>query len=361
MPTTTRTRINDSVQERCLNKHEKMIQCKKLDLIAIQVKQAEDKYYQSQMIFDGELASMWENNRNLVQNRGMTATLINLMEERLKNITDRWKDIYNHRIDYCLRNSYDNFDKTNSNDKVQTMKTSALSCTLIIDTKHSLTNKQVELLSRGPTYVPPCQMYISSSIGSIGDIVKKQYAPLRHQLTNLFSKYHINIALTMEIQRKIYDQFSEYFSLPIPSDLQQRALYEKKLIQSIQYSLNKTNLILRRTANNMNMFYLGNKNDFEAKADEYLSKSDAFKVFLTRDNENSDQHVHNELKEMIESMNFLLGTLKRHKAFDNDVYKRLSIDISKVRLPYIYFLPDISKVRDSLIIFFYFFSLLLYD
>ncbi|CAF3797941.1 unnamed protein product [Rotaria sp. Silwood1] len=77
--------------------------------------------------------------------------------------------------------------------------------------------------------------------------LKKQFVPLEHQLTNLFSKYNISKALRTEIQTKIEDQFRYLFSNSTPSDLQQqRALYEKNLIQTIRSSLKKNNLILRR-------------------------------------------------------------------------------------------------------------------
>ncbi|CAF1299779.1 unnamed protein product [Rotaria sordida] len=122
----------------------------------------------------------------------MTTTLINLLEQRLNNITNRWRDVYNYRIDYFLRNSYDELD-------------------------------------------------------------------------------HINI------------------NEPISSNLYQRALYEKNLIQSIQCSLKKNNLILRRTANNMNTFYMGNIQDFETKADKYLTRSDDYKVLIDINDENNEK------------------------------------------------------------------------
>ena len=345
MPTATTSNdsmmiIDDTVQERYLNKYEKRIQCKKLDLMTTQIRQAEAQYYQSQKIFDRELSIMWENHRTLVKNQGMSTTLTNLIEHRLINITDRWRDIYNYRINYYLRNSYANLDHTNINDQLKDIKAIGFSSCIIIDAKHPFTDKQIQLLNRGPTYVPPCQMYISSSCPSIDEIVKKQYAPLKHQLASLFSKYNIYVTVWDEIQKKINDQFKDLFSIPIPSDLQQRALYEKKLIQSIQYSLNKNNLILRRTADNMNTFYLGNIHEFEAKANDYLLKSDAYQVLM-----NNDQQLEKGLKEMFESMNDLLETLKIYRAFNNDQYKRLFIDTSKVKLPYLYFLPDVSKVR----------------
>ncbi|CAF4744805.1 unnamed protein product [Rotaria sp. Silwood2] len=303
------TTIKDNVPQQLLNKYKKLIQYKKLDLLAIHISQAETTYYQFQNIFDYELSKMWQNHRNLVKNQGMTTSLIKLIEQRLNNITNRWKDVYNYRIDYFLRNSYDELRHVNTNEKEQTMKIVCFSASLIIDTTYRFTNEQLQLLGRGPTYVPPCQMYISSSNESIDDIVKKQYAPLKHQLMSLFSKYKINLSLKIEIEEKTYNKFKDLFLKPIPSNLYQRALYEKKLIQSIGYSLNKNNLILRRTADNMNTFYVGNIQDFEAKADKYLTRSDEYKVLIDMDEESNEQPLHTALKDMIESMNSLLEQL----------------------------------------------------
>ncbi|CAF4975871.1 unnamed protein product, partial [Rotaria sp. Silwood1] len=84
---------------------------------------------------------------------------------------------------------------------------------IITTNQHGLNDKQLQLLNRGPTYIPLCQIK----------------------------------ALRTEIQTKIEDQFRYLFSNSTPSDLQQqRALYEKNLIQTIRSSLKKNNLILRR-------------------------------------------------------------------------------------------------------------------
>ncbi|CAF5200620.1 unnamed protein product [Rotaria magnacalcarata] len=169
----------------------------------------------------------------------MTTTLTNLIENRLKNITDRWRDIYNYRINNYIRNSYDNLDSINTNENGQKSSNSGFSSFLIIDAIDQFSEKQLQLLNRGPTYVPPCQTSILSSCHSMDDIVQRKYAPLKHQLNSLFSKHHINIALSLEIQQKISDQFTDSFSVPIPSNHHQRALYEDRLILSIRYSLKK--------------------------------------------------------------------------------------------------------------------------
>lgn len=315
--------------------------------MAIQIAKAEMKFEQCRNRFDREVKTMWENHRNLVKNKGISMTLNHIIEQRLTNITNKLRDIYQYRINYFLRNSYHDSNKTYFK----------YLSTMIIDTKQSFTDQQLQLLNRGPTYVPPCQMYLSlSGHLSMDHILKKQYAPLQHQLVRLFSKYHINIAQSMEIEKKMSEQFKALFSLTIPSSILHRAVYEKKLVQSIYHVLSKHNLILRRTADHMNRFYVGNKDDFERKSNAYLINNDAYRVLMTISEENTEQQIQIEINEMIESMNMALDILKRRKALNQDVIKRITIDKTKVRVPHLYFLPDVSNVRlpsVNLIIIFY--------
>ncbi|CAF5185331.1 unnamed protein product, partial [Rotaria magnacalcarata] len=76
----------------------------------------------------------------------------------------------------------------------------------------------------------------------------------------------------------------------------------------------------------MNTFYLGNRQEFETKAYDYLSKSDAYKVLLNKDKDNGGQQWQIELKQMVESMNLLLESLKNHKAVNIDLFNRLLVD-----------------------------------
>ncbi|CAF2215442.1 unnamed protein product [Rotaria magnacalcarata] len=209
---TTMPILNDDDRKlKLLNKHEKFIQQKKLDFMANKIIGAEMKFYQCLQAFDHELAAMWKNHHELVKNKGMPTTLTNLIEKRLIGITDRWRDVYNYRLNFYFRNFYGDFESTNMNADGDKMKRIGFSSSLIIDGIHQFSDKELQLLNRRPTYVPPCQISISSSGQSIDDIIKKKYAPLKHQLSYLFSKYHINIALSMEIQQKISDQIYRAF------------------------------------------------------------------------------------------------------------------------------------------------------
>ncbi|CAF2084607.1 unnamed protein product [Rotaria magnacalcarata] len=336
-------KVDNNNDQRSMDKYEKIIHRNKLDAMAIQILGAEMKFYQCSKAFDDELSTMWKNHRKLVKNKGMPTRLTDIIDQRLKILSDRWRDISIYRIQSFSRPTYYNdIDPITTNETKPMIERIGFSSSLIIDTSHQLIPEQLKLLNRGPTYVPPCQLSISSLNQSIDDIIKKQYASLKHQLNAIFSKYHINIALSMEIQQKINGQFTNLFSTPIPSNIQQRALHEKHLVQSIRFSFNKQNLILRRTADNKNTFYLGNRKEFEAKANDYLMKSDDYTIFLSTYKCNVSPQEHGELKQMIESMNDLLMRLKTNKSITDDLYHRLLIDASKVKLPYLYFLPDVS-------------------
>ena len=189
---------------------EQSLYYKNLDFLADQIRKQEDEYHMYQSQFNSDLAKMWENNRNPAKKQDMRMALIYLIEQRLDSIYHQWKDTYNFRINYYLRNSYDNTNEQNTTSNL-----------ILATNKDRLTDKQLQLLNRGPTYITLCQMYVSSSSRSIHDIMEKQFAPLKQQLTNLFTKYQINPILKMEIQNKIQDQFTNHFANAIPSDLQQ--------------------------------------------------------------------------------------------------------------------------------------------
>ncbi|CAF3826272.1 unnamed protein product [Rotaria sp. Silwood1] len=328
IPTVPSNTTNDKLYRQFSNMHEKIIDYHKLDSLAVHLLQAEIRYYRCQNIFDSALSQMWTNHRNLVKNQGMTTGLLNLIEKQLDNVTNRWRDVYNYRIDYFLQNSYYEFDSLNHNEKQDTPQKIGFSYSLFIDTKHRFTQKQLQILSRGPSYIPPCQTYISFANKSMYDITKKQFAPLNHQLASIFAKHNIHLPVRMEFQSKMYEKFEELFSSQIPSSLYERAYYEKELIQSIRNSLKKNNLILRRNSRLKR---------------QRGPKSDDYKVLVDFNLETNEKPLHIALKDMIESMNSLIEKLKTHKSIKDDLYNRLVADPTKVKLPYLYFLPNVSK------------------
>ncbi|UJR18826.1 hypothetical protein I4U23_021954 [Adineta vaga] len=359
--TTDSTTSSNTVQKFLLdNKHEKTLQQMKLDSFASYLAKAELKYYHAENKFNFEYEEMLNNHRNLVRNKGMTTSLSNLLELRLDNIADRLREIHYYRVNYFLRSSYDNLKNISKQiEPEEDTNVDVFLLNIINGTEHGLNKKQMQLLSRGPTYVSPCQSRLKfsskSTTTTITDIVKKQYAPLKHQMASLFSKHRIDIALSWRIHSDFYQKFTDLFAISIPPHIQQRAIDEMKLIQSIRSSQKTNNLILRRTGDNRNIFYIGNKNDFIAKGNDFMSKSnDKYEFILTIGHNNNEDEDNDDEKQQlqdpqyllngrIEAINFALETLGKHKALNNDVIKKLLIDSKEVKLPYLYLLPNISK------------------
>ncbi|CAF2128270.1 unnamed protein product, partial [Rotaria magnacalcarata] len=69
----------------------------------------------------------------------------------------------------------------NTKENDQKSNNSGFSSFLIIDAIHQFSEKQLQSLNRGPTYVPPCQTSILFSCHPMDGIVERKYAPLKHQ------------------------------------------------------------------------------------------------------------------------------------------------------------------------------------
>ena len=177
----------------------------------------------------------------------------------------------------------------------------------------------------------------------MNDMLQKHYKLLQHYLIMVFENCGVNTARSMFINKEIKDAYKDTFSVLIPLSIQQRALYEKQLVQSVRKHLKANNLILRRTVDNQNTFYMGNMKDFEDKADEYLTKTDAFEVNETI-NEKNHKKTHEYLTKIVKKMNSELDNIFTNKRFHKDLLKKLFIGMGKIELPYLYFLPDVSKV-----------------
>lgn len=328
--------VSDDGWQRVFHQQQTSIQCQRLDAMIPLIATAEVNVHRCRTIFDAEWNKMRDNHRNLVANRGIPTTLFHLIEQRLQIIHEQVTDQYEYRTNFYLRSSFDQADTSSA--------VGFLSPT-IVDTSQKLSDRQLQLLNRGPSYVPPCQWRVPSSSTSAvladdDDIVKKQYLPLKRQVVHLLNKCHVNIARSMEVERRINELFQHCFSVGPSTQLVERAIDEGKLVRSIRRSLKRNDLVLRRTADQTNTFYVTDACMFERKADEYLARTDAYERLL-----DVDEHTHgsNEMKEMVESMNAALEMLKTKKTLPADLVQTLLTNPNKVQLPRLYFLPDISK------------------
>ncbi|CAF1383690.1 unnamed protein product [Rotaria sordida] len=212
------------------------------------------------------------------------------------------------------------------------------------DTSHHLSQEQITFLNRGPTYVPPCQIHIlSKSSTTLAQIVTKQMAPLRRELTKLFTQYSVDLSRRMNFEKEIQLSFNKSFLQSMPSVVEERALYEKELIQSIRIQIKKQQLILRRTADDMNTYYLGRLDEFNQKSNEYVENSTCYELIETMDETHTEQQQQ-QLQEIIISINSQLEKLYQRKLINKDQLTKFSIHKRlKLKLPYLYFLPETNE------------------
>ena len=117
----------------------------------------------------------------------------------------------------------------------------------------------------------------------------------------------------MFFEEEINKIFEHLFSTPLSNSIQQRALEERKLVQSIRQHLKMKNLILKRTADHKNIFYLGDAKDFQDKIHQFLlTTTDLFELFITID-ENHQNHINEILDEIVSNINIPLKNMFHEK------------------------------------------------
>lgn len=218
---------------------------------------------------------------------------------------------------------------------------------MIQNASHHLPSELVRFLNRGPTYVLPCQMHLLSTPStSLDQILTKQIMSLRQQLAKLFIKYPVDLTRRRIFLRDMEKQFVQSFSRPIPAVIEQRVFYEKQLLQSIESQLKSDQLILRRTADENNTYYLGDRDGFERMAQDHLENSHCYEMIGTIDELHSERH---HLTVITQSIDLAIETLARKKLIPTDHLKKLQIGgRTNITLPYLYFLPKIHQVLNNL-------------
>ncbi|CAF3087834.1 unnamed protein product [Rotaria sp. Silwood2] len=85
------------------------------------------------------------------------------------------------------------------------------------------------------------------------------------------------------------------------------ALYEKQIIHSIHYQLKRDRLILRRTADQNNIYYFGCLDEFNAMANNYMENANCFEMIGIIDEFDSKQQ---QLTKTIKSIDLTLHELE---------------------------------------------------
>lgn len=336
------TIANQTIRQRLWNRYENLLQQTKTDLLAVHLAVQQAAIYQYQILL----------NEKPLANEALPKSLLSLIQQRSLNMKNRLKLTSDFTINHDLHSSSSSQLEIMLKTQDQRTKHNRFLSHLLVDSTMIIdvyfTEQQLRLLNRGPTYVAPGQLHIPCSNGNnetMDTLIKKQYAPLKHQLAILFQKYRAHVPDSMNFQTDAFQAFQNLYARPLPEDIYQRTIYAKKLIRSIQYSLEKHDLILRRTADQNNTFYLAHRNDFNHRSNQYMEDhADTYSILFDL-NEISLQNVQEQLKKRYLSINTEIDQLFQAKRLNPITHRKLLLKIEYVKLPYLYFLPTISTVR----------------
>ena len=193
-------------------------------------------------------------------------------------------------------------------------------------------------------------MHVAPSSLSSDQICAKKMSLLQEQLDNFLNNYSISNKRKTLFQNEFQQHFQNSFQVVLPTAIQQRAEYERALIRSIRRQLNKDQLILRRMADQSNLFYLGDARDFEERSNHYFENATTYELVDALD---PHQPLVIQLDKMIESIDAILSDMRQNGQLDEEQLKKLQLKTSNIELPSLYFLPYLQQV--SLIFFFFFF------
>lgn len=310
-----------------INEYERCLQIHKLDTMIGMIRRSEEFY--------SDKYQQFERLHRQLNETTMSNLLMSIIDEILLQIRDKLRRIYEYRTKQYLWHSHDD------------QRCTTLQPSMIISARHRFNVDQLKLLTRGPSYIPPCQLLtkIQSASLSMNDYLKQQYAPMKHRLAHIFAKHKLSIAGTLTISQRLHEKFNQLFSvMNVPSEMHQRSTYELSLVDDIRRLLDEDRLVLRRTADNFNQFYLGDAYEFDSQCEQYLENMTFVRCMMEIDHESADSTIRSEVNETVDDINRTIKALQTNSIITTDVANRLTVDMDKVDYPILYFLPDISTL-----------------
>ena len=160
-----------------------------------------------------------------------------------------------------------------------------------------------------------------------------QMKPLQRQLNAFFNQYRIHILRQTVFLNDIKKLFNETFHLHLPSPIEERALAERSLIQSIRRKLKEDQLILRRSEDQSNLFYLLDQHQFNQQSESLLKQFNWCEQVHTIDS----THL---LTTTCQAMDQQLSKLYQESHLQESQLSQLRIQSTNRQFPYLYFLPS---------------------
>ena len=89
---------DNQIRQQLSQRYERILGQTKIELITILLQSAEAKMRQYQDEFDQEMAQLWQHYRQSSIEQRITRSMMNLIDQRLANITERFQAIHQYQI-----------------------------------------------------------------------------------------------------------------------------------------------------------------------------------------------------------------------------------------------------------------------
>lgn len=179
-------------------------------------------------------------------------------------------------------------------------------------------------------------MHVTPALSS-DQIISTQIKPLQRQLNVFFNEYTISINAKAGFLTDFKRLFNELFSVRLPVSVEQRAHSERQLVLSIRQKLKRDQLVLRRTTDQMNIFYLTNAHDFKRQSSDCFNRITSYERIANIADSNSLQA---QLNEICKSIDTVLLQLRRQGRIQENQLMKMSVKRANIALPHLYFLPE---------------------
>jgi hypothetical protein len=320
-PISVSTITNPDIRQNLSERYHKILQRTKSDMMCVYIAAEEAKAEEHRIKFDKDMASTNASLRSSgPANRQLTRTMVDLLLKRFKNTEERYFQIQN---------------------RLFTISLSRCSSQSIYGTTS---------LSRSRTYLCITGSTTSCVFAGITTRSNSSQANSTIKATANTLIYHVSrrSARRMNFEKDVQLLFQECFSslVSIPPSVVSRASYEKQLIGSIRQHLRREGLVLRRTADDCNTFYLGRYGRFRQQASEYLEESLCYEIIELISETNTLQQ---QLASVAQSIDSALTALYGKILIKQEHFSKLSAGRKRnLQLLSVYFLPDMHEVRPFL-------------
>ncbi|CAF3621044.1 unnamed protein product [Rotaria socialis] len=316
---------NDTKIIEIKNKRHKIIQEAKrqwlnysLNIYEIKIQEYEQQY-QNAFI---KLRSLFSDNN--------ATTMLNNIKEYINNRINRLKkDIYDKMASF-RRMILQNRQRSSS-----TKNVIGVSSEPYLDLISNPFNKrQWNYLSFGPSYIRVNQSAINSKCQQEIEIKNQHkdiYSKVENHLTGYPHRIPRNNAIFKQYSDHLLDYLNQSYFTPLPYKDQYKSHEQAQILGSIRRIIQNMNLIIRVTDKGNN-FYIGSVGEFEQKAENFFSDTNAF-IELS----------YNPFNEILDKVIQVLNTLRGKDLIRKWQYEQIMPDRTTCELAHLYFNPKTHK------------------